>query len=151
MNINSNFKETTNNIQTLIAFRVRLKELIGANTKNNQKFLIHPQPTTIGQCTPCFSKQQHFQAPKTRETFTNFHLATCHSNNVICLLECLMWKIQYVAKSQTSFNISLNNHWKDIKTCKHFNDNEHTFSKHSEFIIIEQLRNMNATPTEILK
>ena len=32
-----------------------------------------------------------------------------------------------------------------------FNNNEHTFSKHGNFIIIEQLRNINTTPTETLK
>ena len=68
-----------------------------------------------------------------------------------------MCKIQYFGKSETSFNIRLNNHRKDIKkpnaieACKHFNNNEHTFSKHGKFIIIEQLRNINTTPTETLK
>ena len=68
-----------------------------------------------------------------------------------------MCKIQYVGKSETSFNIRLSNHRKDIKkpnaieACKHFNNNEHTFSKHGKFIIIEQLRNINTTPTETLK
>ena len=63
-----------------------------------------------------------------------------------------MCKIQYVRKSETSFNITLNNHRKDIKkpnaieTCKHFNNNEHTFSKHSKFIIVEQLQNISTTP-----
>ena len=76
---------------------------------------------------------------------------------MIYLLECILCKIQYVAKSETAFNIRLNNHRKDIKklnaieACKHFNSNEHTFSKHGKFIIIEQLRNINTTPTETLK
>ena len=48
--------------------------------------------------------------------------------------------------------ISKNNHRTDIKKpCKRFNNNEHTFSKHGKFIIIEQLRNINTTPTETLK
>ena len=68
-----------------------------------------------------------------------------------------MCKIQYVGKSEKSFNIRLNNHRKDIKkpntieACKHFNNNEHTFSKHGKFTIIEQLQNINTTPTETLK
>ena len=68
-----------------------------------------------------------------------------------------MYEIQYVRKSETSFNIRLDNHRKDIKkpstieACKHFNNNEHTFSKHGKFIITEQLRNINTIPTEILK
>ena len=67
-----------------------------------------------------------------------------------------MCKILYVGNSETSFNIRLNNRRKDIKpnaieACKYFNNNEHTFSKHSKFIIIEQLRNISTTPTETLK
>ena len=62
-----------------------------------------------------------------------------------------MCKIQYVGKSETSFNIRLNNYRKDIKkpnvieASKHFNNNEHTFYKHGKFKIIEQLRNINTT------
>ena len=37
-----------------------------------------------------------------------------------------------------------------MEACKHFNNNEHTFSKHGKFII-EQLRNINIIPTETLK
>ena len=65
-----------------------------------------------------------------------------------------MCKIQYIGKSETSFNIRLHNHRKDIKqpnaieSCKHFNNNQHKFSKHGKFIIIEQLRNRSTTPTE---
>ena len=67
-----------------------------------------------------------------------------------------MCKIQYVGKPETSFNIRLNNHRKDkninaIEAFKHFNNNEHTLSKHGKFIIIEELRNINTTPTKTLK
>ena len=68
-----------------------------------------------------------------------------------------MCKIQYVRKSETSFNIRLNNYGKDIKNpnaieaCKHFSNNEHPFSKHGKFTVIGQLRNINTTPTETLK
>ena len=68
-----------------------------------------------------------------------------------------MCKIQYVGKSETSFNIRPNNHRKDIKkpnaieACKHFSSNENTFSKYGKFVITEQLRNINTTPTETLK
>ena len=34
---------------------------------------------------------------------------------------------------------------------KHFNNNEHTFSKHGRFLKIEQLQNINTTSTETLK
>ena len=93
-----------------------------------------------------------FTSTHTRETFTIFHHVTCHSNCIIYLLECVVCKIQYVGKSEKS-----NNHRKDIKKAnaieawKHFNNNEHTFSKHSNFIIIEQLQIINPTHTETLK
>ena len=37
------------------------------------------------------------------------------------------------------------------EACKHFNNNEHIFSNHGKLIIIEELRNINTTPTETLK
>ena len=62
-----------------------------------------------------------------------------------------MCKIQYIGKSETSFNIKLNNHRKDIEAYKHFNNYEHTFSKHGKFVVTEQLRKINTTPAETLK
>ena len=129
----------------MIAFcKNSLKQLIRTNTiRNNQKFLKLTQTTTAGQCTPCYSnrslcsqqvlKTATFTSTQTRETFTIFHQVTCHSNYVIYLLECIMCKIQYVGKSETSFNIRLNNHRKDIKkpnaieACKHFNNDKYTY------------------------
>ena len=153
----------------MIAFHknTSLKQLIQRNTiRNNKKFLTPTQRTTAGHCTPCYTsrslccqqvlKTTTFTSTQTREFFTIFYQVTCHSNYVIYLLECIMCNIQYVGKSET-FNIRLNNHTKDIKrpnaveACKHFNNNEHTFSKHGKFIVIEQLRNINTTPSETLK
>ena len=155
----------------MIAFRknTSLKQLIGTNTiRNNQKCLTPMQTTTTGQCTPCSTsrylcgrqvlKTTTFTSTQTRETFTILHQVTCHSNYVIYLLECSLCKIQYVGKSETAFNTRLNNQRKDIKkpnaieACKHFNKTacKH-FSKHGKFIIMEQLRNINTIPTEILK
>ena len=145
-----------------------LKQLIGTNTiRNNQKFLTTTQTTTAGQCTPCYTNEllscqqvlkTTFTSTQTGETFTFFHQVFCHSNYVIYLLECIMRKTQYVGKSETSFNIKLNNHRRDIRkpnaveACKHFNNNnEHIFSKNGKFTIIGQLRNINTTSTETLK
>ena len=170
LNIDSSFKKIFNSSQLMIAFRknTSLKQLIRTNTiRNNQKFPTPTQTTTAGQCTPYYTdrllccrqvlKTTTFTSTQTRETFTIFHQVTCHSNYVIYLLECIMRKIQYVRKSEISFNIRLNNHRKDIKkphaieACKHFSNNEHTFRKRGKFIIIEQLRDINTTPTETLK
>ena len=140
LNIHTTFKKFSS-LQLMIAFRknTSLKQLIGTNTiRNNQKFLTPTQTTTAGQCTPCYTsrslccqqvlKTTTFTSTQTRETFTIFHLVTCHSNYVIYSLECNLCKIQYVEKPET-FNIRLNNHSKDIKkpnaieTCKYFNNN----------------------------
>ena len=163
LNIESTFKEIFNKLQAMIAFHknTSLKQLIGTNTiRNNQKLLTPTKTTTTGQCRSLCCQQvlktTTFTNTQTRETFTTFHQVTCHSSYVIYLLECILCKIQYVGKSETAFNIRLNNHRKHIKkpnsieACKHFN-NKHTISKHGKFTIIEQLRNINTTPTKTLK
>ena len=59
--------------------------------------------------------------------------------------------------SETSFHIRLNNHRKDIKNphtikaCKYFNNWNHVFHKHGEFIRIEQLNNVKNTSREVVK
>ena len=99
------------------------------------------------------SQKITLESTQTRKIFPIFHRVTCRSNNVICLTECVMHKIQYVRKIETSFNIRLNNYCKVnvIKAFKRFNNNEHIFRKHGKFIIIEQLRNISTTPNETLK
>ena len=127
LNIDSSFREIFNSSQLMIAFlkNTSLKQLIGTNTiRNNQKIFTPTQTTTAGPCTPCYTSRSlcqqilkitTFTSTQTRETFTIFHQVTCNSNYVIYLLECIMCKIQYVGKSETSLNIRINNHRKDIK------------------------------------
>ena len=56
-----------------------------------------------------------------------------------------MCSIQYVGKSETLFNIRLNNHRKDVKrsdsiaACQHFKNNHHEFNRDAKFTLIEQL------------
>ena len=99
------------------------------------------------------SQMTTFKSTQTRKAITIFYQVICHGNYIIYLLECVMCKIQYLGRSETSFNIRLDNHKKDIKkqtpkACKHFNSNEHTFSKHSanKFITIEQLQKYKHCP-----
>ena len=133
----------------------------------NQKSITPTQITIAGQRTLCYTiqslcwqqvlKTTTLTSTQTREIITIFQQLFCYSNYVIYSLPCVMCKIQYVENSQTSFNIRLNNHRKDMKkpsaveACKHFNNNEHTFSEHDRFIIIELLRNINTPFTETLK
>ena len=87
----------------------------------------------------------------------NWDISWDKSNFVIYLLECTICSLQYVGKSETPFNLRLNNHRKDVKDAnailadKHFNLPSHDFNKHAKFTIIEQLRNISATPIEVLK
>ena len=60
--------------------------------------------------------------------------------------ECILCKKQYAEKSETSFNIRLNNYRKDVKipetnlTCSHFHERNHVFNKLAKLIIIDKLR-----------
>ena len=62
-------------------------------------------------------------------------------------MECNLRRMQYVGKSETIFNIRLNNHRKNVKkpdtilACRHFQERNHVFNKHAKFIIIDKLRN----------
>ena len=64
-------------------------------------------------------------------------------------MKCTLWKHQYVGKPETPLNIRLNNHKDDVKNahpqtilaCKHFQEKNHNFNKHSKFIIIDELTN----------
>ena len=60
-------------------------------------------------------------------------------------MECILYKIQYIWKPKTLFNLRLNNHRKDasnpkaIPTCNHIKIRGHIFIKHAKFTLIEQL------------
>ena len=106
LSIDSSFKDIFNNLEAMIAFRknTSLKQLAGTNTiRSNQKFLTPTQTTSAGQCTPCYTgqpfccqqalKTKTFTSNQIRETFSIFHQVNCHSNCVICLLECISLKV----------------------------------------------------------
>ena len=75
-----------------------------------------------------------------------YHKVNSKSSFIIYLLECYICNIQYISKSETPFNIRLNNHRKNVK-----NPNTILASKYGKFITIEQLRNIRTTSTETLK
>ena len=88
---------------------------------------------------------QTFTSQQTNRTFNIFHKLTCKSQYIIYLMERIICKIQNVVKSETPFNLRLNNHRKDVKNpkvipvCNHFKMNGHNFMKHAKFTLIEQL------------
>ena len=65
------------------------------------------------------------------------------------MLECTKCKIQYVGKTETEFNIELNNHrkgvWKPkaIPANRHFSDKNNNFNTHAKFILTEQLHHID--------
>ena len=64
------------------------------------------------------------------------------------LIECRIFRIQYIGKSETEFNIRLNNHRKNVnrqnaqQADQHFKLPNHNFIQHARFTLIEQLDNM---------
>ena len=73
----------------------------------------------------------------------------CESKYLVLLMECVFCNKQDTGKSETTFNLSLNHHWKDVNRHNSLQDDQHfrlpghKFNKHSQFIIIEQLNETN--------
>ena len=153
----------------LIVFRkgTSLKQIIGTNTiHNNEKLVKTKKNHHTGKCIPCNSTRSlccqqlistTFQSNHTNKRLKIYHRVNCKCSFVIYLLECYIFNIQYVGKSETSFNIRHNNHRKDVKNlnatpvCKHFNRHDHNFNNNGKIIIIDQLRNIRTTANETLK
>ena len=104
-------------------------------TKNNH----HSRKCVPCNATRCLCCRQlistiTFKSNQTNKTFKICHRVNCKSSFVIYLLECHICNIQYVGKSETQFNITLNNHRKNVKNpnvipaCKHFNRYDHDFT-----------------------
>ena len=134
-------------------------QLIGGNRifKNKVVRKNTKQPKQLGHFSTCLSRLNNFyckqvkqtktfQSYKTKETSQIFHNLTCKSENLIYLLQCSICQLQYVGKSETLFNVRLNNHRKDAKSqvsilaCKHFNEQNHNFQQHAQFTLLEQIK-----------
>ena len=111
-----------------------------------------------GKCSPCsvnnktlsckqMISSSTFKSQHTSKSYTMFHEVNCSSANVIYLMGFTFCKKQYIGKSETSFNIRLNNHRKNMKkpdailACKHFQEQNYVFNKHAKFIIIDKITN----------
>ena len=63
-------------------------------------------------------------------------------------MECRIFPIQYIGKSETEFNVRLNNHGKDVnrqnasQVDQHFKLPNHNFNQHARLTLIEQLDKM---------
>ena len=64
-------------------------------------------------------------------------------------MECKIFRIQYIGKSETEINIRLNNHRRDVnkqnapQTDRHFKLPNYNFNQYARFTLIEQLANVS--------
>ena len=169
MQVNPELKERFQS-SPIIAFRKNknLKQIIGSNTIEHNKKLIRSNNKVNGKSSPCLSNTRtlcckqvvsttSFKSNQTNRVFKIFHNINCKSTFLIYLLECNICNIQDVGKSETTFNIRLNNHRKDVKdpnplpADKHFTLLGHDFNKNAKFTLIEKLTNTNKVATETLR
>ena len=115
--------------------------------------------TTMDSCGPCnkpkcswcvlINKTATFTGTRRGgKVFDIFHTVNCQSTFVIYIIECRNCRLQYVGKSETAFNLRLNNHRNHIRrgvnSCElseHFlhNRRSHDFGKDVTITIIEQI------------
>ena len=101
--------------------------------------------TRLALCCMQVVNTNTFRSNQTKRVFNIYHTITCKGQRIIYLLECILCNIQYVGKSETSFNIRLNNHQKNmsnpkaIPACVHFRKEGQNFIQHAKFTLIEQL------------
>ena len=120
---------------------------------------------TMGSCGPCnkpkcsryvlINKTSTFASTwRDGKVFDILHTANCQSTFVIYIIECRISRLQYVGKSETAFNLRLNNHRNHIKrgvnSCElseHFlhNSRSHDFGKGATITINEQIKQSNMT------
>ena len=154
------FKETG-----LISFRrpPNIKDIAASNTIANNKVQHRSDtPKTNKFCSPCNSSRclcckqlaftDTFTSTVTHKTYKIFHESNCKSNHVVYLLECTLCGIQYIGKTEWSFNIRLNNYRYRIKSTntsnllpceKHFKLASHDFEKDAKFTIIEKIEKID--------
>ena len=89
-----------------------------------------------------------FKSSVTQKIYHIFHDLNCKSKLLIYLMECRIWCIQQIGKSETEINIRLNNHRKDVnrrntpQANQHFKLLNHDFNQHGTFTLTEQLDNI---------
>ena len=137
-----------------------LRDIIGTKLIESGKVKRNFANNIQGKCTPCLANNRTlcckqcvhttmFRSNQTNRIFQIYDNLNCKGKYVIYLLECTKCKIQYVGKTETEFNIRLNNHRKDvwkpdaIPASRNFSDKSHDFNTHAKFILIEQIRHIN--------
>ena len=141
LKINSNLR-TAFEQEPIIIGNLNLGNLIESKKILNDKVIHKNNGKKQLYCRPCLTKRDNncyqqvlktntFTCYRTGKTFNIFRQLNCKSSHFIRLLQCRICQIQYVDKSETLFNIRLNNHRKDSKkknsivASKHFQSSSH--------------------------
>ena len=106
-----------------------LQEIIGDHTIKNGKVLKAHSKNRKGNCELCNTSKpllcckqiietSTFQNHQTQQLYTIFHKLNCKRKFIISFMEYALWKVQYIGKAETTFNIRLNNHRKDVSNPK---------------------------------
>ena len=121
-NVKSNFIDTP-----IVAYKRsnNLRDILGGNKIENGKKVSKSKKHIVKYCRPCNVKGSQccqqvnftntFICNVTNREYKIFHETTCKSKYVVYLLECMVCNLQYVGKSETQFNIRLNNYRSAIK------------------------------------
>ena len=103
------------------------------------------------RCSWCnkINETQTFKSTRNNKILTIFHSVDCQSSWVIYIIECNICRLQYIGKSETGFNLLLNNHRDHTKnrvnSCElteHFlyNIRSHNFEDDLTITVIEQIK-----------
>ena len=160
LHISQEFKDAFQEPRIFALRRNRnLFDLLGCKNIVDEKLPRLSKKKKIGFSTMCFSRLRnlcgkqvlHTQFSKislTQKTYHIFQDFNCKWKLLIYLLECRICRIKYVGKSDTEFNIRLNNHCKNVnrqntsQANQHFKLTNHNFNQHARFTLNEQLDNM---------
>ena len=83
-----------------------------------------------------------FRSNQAKRVFNIYYIIMCKSQWIIYLQECILCNIQHIGKSETSFNIRLNNHQKNVSNPKATPAYAHFRKEGHNFTLIEQLTKM---------
>ena len=143
-----------------------LDDLIGSKKILDDKVVHKNNSKKQLYCRPCLTRRNNifcqqvlktntFTCCRTGEMIKIFHQFNCESSYLICLIQCHVYQLREAGKSETSFNMRLNNHRKDSKnenailTCKHFQNLNHILQRHAKFTLTGQKTKTFATTEQL--
>ena len=153
----------------IVAFkRIRkLQDILGKKTiVNSRKQLcqnINPKhylkPCNFSLNNLCCTQVQStntFRSTVTQKALKVYNKLNCESKYLIYIMECVLCNKQYTSKSETTFNLRVSSHQKDLnkqnslQADQHFRLPGHKFNKLKKLSLIRQLNDSNKDK-ELLK